>query len=86
MDQALDQLYMTNILWLTGLWDSTCQLAAAHPSSSTEHSISSKDQASMAVSLLDSVSYLQPAHMHLSIVSKAVSDALLHVSACPQVL
>ncbi|KAK9816232.1 hypothetical protein WJX74_000363 [Apatococcus lobatus] len=83
-NQALDQLYMTSIIWLTGLWDKTCQLAAAHPLVQGDHSIHSQDQASMAISLLDSIAYLQPAHIRLSIVSKAVSEALLHVSACPQ--
>lgn len=85
VEQALDQLYMTNVMWLTGLWDRTCQLALAHPSVEGQATISSQEQASMAVRLLDSFGYLQPAHMRLSIVSKAVSDALLHVSSCPKV-
>lgn len=85
MTQALDQLYMTNVIWLTGLWERTCQLARVHPVVEGQGIISSQDQASMAVRLLDSFGYLQPAHMRLSVVSKAVSDALLHVSSCPQV-
>ncbi|KAK9864095.1 hypothetical protein WJX84_006135 [Apatococcus fuscideae] len=75
--QGLEQVYMTNMLWLVSLWSRTSQLQS-------QASISAKEQAMLGVTLLNATSFLQPAHMRLSLATTAVRAALAHVSSLPQ--
>lgn len=83
--QAMDQIYMTNVLWLSSLWKRTDELTAPCVLAQTAHVVGGLEQAMMGVMLLDCLAYLQPARMRLSMATNAVHAALSHVASSSQV-
>ncbi len=80
----MSQIYMTNVVWLTSLWNRTAELAStSHPS--VEAILDGTTHAMMAVVLLDSLAYLQPARMRLSVATSAILAALRRVASSSQV-